>query len=89
MLIAILKDDDVFWMSHRKNIFRLQICGILNNVPSAFLLQSLKSDRLRESFRNDGGSTQTEPHFFNDGIYVVLFEKPLLRMASRNVIKRI
>lgn len=44
VLIPIFKDDNILWMSHRKNnIFSLQIHGILSNMPSAFHLHGLDS----------------------------------------------
>lgn len=40
LLIASLKDDDVFWVSHRNNTFSLEICGILTT-PSTLRLHGL------------------------------------------------
>ena len=32
MLIAVLKDDSIFWMSHRNNIFSLEISWITEHI---------------------------------------------------------
>lgn len=50
VLIAILKDDDVFWVSHRNNTFSLEICGILT-MPSTLRLHGLMIPSVRQVLR--------------------------------------